>query len=95
MTKWVKWSLTGLCFPQIDTKFSTKEQRFPKIGTNLWILSHLQFNIMNALQDDNAQGAIVNCLYACPFEFKACTSVISDLYDKETITLSVCFASFA
>ena len=45
MTEQVVSAFRGLCFPQYDTKFTTKWHRLAKIGTILWSWTLLRFNI--------------------------------------------------
>ena len=36
MTERVVQAIRGLCFPQLDTKFTTKQQGLAKIGAIVW-----------------------------------------------------------
>ena len=100
-----KWSLRWLCFLQIDTKFSTKEQRLPKINTNLLISNCLQFNMGKHTTGRNALLTARNDIYSelhflphtNPFKFIFHALNGGDQWSiwKGKITVIVSFASFA
>ena len=98
--------LRGLCFPQIDTKFSAKWQRLPlpKIATNLWIFksnltqgTHYEMTMHSVALLTAQVTATVSWNffpYACLLKPTLRREATSDWYDNGNITVRVCFASF-
>ena len=84
MTKQVVWTFRNFFFLQFDTKFASKQQRWAKIGTILWLLLSTQISqVWHTTQRDENVECGVHSLER-PLRVSATQWLSSNLFVKDT-----------